>query len=81
MRKIHRIVLTQRHSGKYTLFEYEEGESPGDSDGGEFYSFTFAEEDNSEFSYVIFGSEDCYLLIEGRWYLVKNPLEPPISDK
>ncbi len=66
---------------EYTLFEYEEGESPGDSDGGEFYSFTFAEEDNSEFSYVINGPEDCYLLIEGRWYLVKNPLEPPISDK
>jgi hypothetical protein len=37
----------------YTLFEYEKGESPGDSDGGEFYSFTFAEEDNSEFSYAI----------------------------
>ena len=65
----------------YTLFEYEKGESPGDSDGGEFYSFTFAEEDNSESSYVINGPEDCYLLIEGRWYLVKNPLEPPISDK
>ena len=49
--------------------------------GLEFYSFTFAEEDNPEFSYVINGPEDCYLLMEGRWYLVKNPLEPPISDK
>mgnify|MGYP007032836972 CR=1 FL=1 len=40
-----------------------------------------AADDNSESSYVINGPEDCYLLIEGRWYLVKNPLEPPISDK
>ena len=66
---------------EYTLFEYEEGESPGDGEGGEFYSFTFAEEDNSGFSYVINGPEDCYLLMEGCWYLVKNPLEPPIRNE
>ncbi len=66
---------------EYTLFKYEEGESPGDGEGGEFYSFTFAEEDNSQFSYVINGPEDCYLLMEGHWYLVKNPSEPPINNE
>ena len=66
---------------EYTLFEYEEGKNPGDGEGGEFYSFTFAEEDISGFSYVINGSEDCYLLMEGCWYLVKNPLQPPISNE
>ena len=66
---------------EYTLFEYEEGESPGDGEGGEFYSFTFAEEDHSGFSYVINGPEDCYLLMDGCWYLAKNPLRPPISNE
>ena len=58
---------------EYELFEFEEGQSPGDSDGGEVYDFVLTEGGYPGFSYVINGTEDCYLLIEGYWFSVKNP--------
>ena len=33
----------------------------------------------SGFSYVIHGADDGYLLIEGHWYFVTNPSDPPIA--
>ena len=32
------------------------------------------------FSYVICGPDDCYLLIEGYWYSVTNPSDPPAAS-
>ena len=29
---------------------------------------------------VVNGTEDCYLLIEGYWFSVKNPSAPPVMD-
>ena len=65
---------------EYELFEFEEGQSPGDSDGGEVYDFALSEGGYSGFSYVINGSEDCCLLIEGYWFSVKNPSNPPVIE-
>ena len=65
---------------EYELFEFEEGQSPGDSDGGEIYDFVLTEGGYPGFSYVINGTEDCYLLIEGYWFSVKNPSEPPVMN-
>ena len=65
---------------EYELFEFEEGQSPGDSDGGEVYDFVLTEGGYPGFSYVINGTEDCYLLIEGYWFSVKNPSEPPVME-
>ena len=65
---------------EYELFEFEEGQSPGDSDGGEVYDFVLTEGGYPGFSYVINGTEDCYLLIEGYWFSVKNPSNPPVIE-
>lgn len=65
---------------EYKFFEFEEGQSPGDSDGGEIYDFVLTEGGYPGFSYVINGTEDCYLLIEGYWFSVKNPSEPPVMN-
>lgn len=65
---------------EYELFKYEEGQSPGDSDGGEVYVFTMTEGDNPSFSYVINGTDDCYLLMDGKWYSVSNPSDPPVAE-
>ena len=65
---------------EYELLEFEEGQSPGDSDGGEVYDFALSEGGYSGFSYVINGSEDCCLLIEGYWFSVKNPSNPPVIE-
>ncbi len=60
------------------LDRYIEGNSPGDMAGGEAYEFNFA--DDSTFCYVINGLDDCYLLVDGDWYLVSNPSTPPIAE-
>lgn len=62
------------------LLEYEDGHSPGDSNGGEIYIFTLAEGDALEFSYIINGPDRCYLLIEEIWYSVLNPSDPPVME-
>lgn len=57
------------------LMNFEEGNTPGDVDGGEVYSFVINNE-KSSVSYVINGRDDCYLLFEGKWYDVSNPTNP-----
>ncbi len=65
---------------EYKLFKFEEGQSPGDGDGGEVYDFILTGGDYPGFSYVINGPDDCYLLIEGYWYSVSNPSDPPVTE-
>ncbi len=57
------------------LMNFEEGNTPGDVDGGEVYSFVI-NNDKSSVSYVINGRDDCYLLFESKWYDVYNPINP-----
>ena len=59
---------------------YTKGNSPGDIDGGEVYSFEMAEDDYPGFSYIINGVNNCYLLIEDEWYSVSNPSNPPVAE-
>ena len=42
-------------------------------------SFEIMESDYPGFSYYIGGPDNCYLLIEGEWYKVSNPSDPPIT--
>ncbi|MEY8419391.1 hypothetical protein AALA83_08940 [Oscillospiraceae bacterium 44-5] len=65
---------------EYEIFEFEDGQSPGDIDGGDVYDFVLTEGGYPGFSYVINGTEDCYLLIEGYWFSVKNPSNPPVIE-
>lgn len=53
---------------------FEHGYAPSDADGGE--SFTFNTGKGS-FSYIKNGEDNCYLLVGGDWYFVKNPENPP----
>ena len=64
---------------QYKLIEFEEGQFPGDSNGGETYDFALTEGDYPGFSYIINGADNCYLLIEGYWYSVENPSNPPVE--
>ena len=57
---------------------YADGQSPGDTNGGEIYDFVLTEGDYPGFTYVINGPDDCYLVIEGEWFVVTNPSDPPI---
>ena len=58
---------------------FAEGQTPGDSDGGEVYTFAWTAAEPPEFSYVINGEKDRYLLAGGTWYAVTNPSDPPIE--
>lgn len=58
--------------------DFEKGASPGDMDGGEVYTFTGVDS-GMEFSYVINGPKDCYVLYEGNWYVVSEPVNPPVE--
>ncbi len=64
---------------EYKHHTYTKGNSPGDVDGGEVYSFEMIEGDYPGFSYIINGKNNCYLLIEGEWYSVSNPSNPPVA--
>lgn len=55
------------------LKQFNEGNSPGDSDGGEVYMFA---SENDEFSYVRNGPNDCYILYNAQWYQVEIPTDP-----
>lgn len=61
---------------KYERREFPEGETHGDSDGGEAYSVTFA---NGELTYVDNGGSERYLLFNGVWYGVYESGEFPIE--
>ena len=65
----------------YRHIDAKEGQSPGDSNGNEVYTFAFTGGEWSGFSYVINGENDCYILNpEGNWFSVTNPTTPPISE-
>lgn len=63
------------------LLEVEEGQIPGDSDRREEYDFAFipTEGDYPVWSYLIKGPDECYLWMEGNWYSVSNPSDPPVA--
>lgn len=63
---------------EYELSEWEEGHTPGDADGGETYDFALTGGAYPGFVYLIAGPDACYLLIEGDWYTVSNPSDPPV---
>ena len=54
---------------------YKDGSTPGDVDGGEVYGFNM-EDNYTEFSYIINGEKDCYILIDDKWYVISNPTDP-----
>ncbi len=62
---------------EYEIFADEEGRSPVDEEEGERYNFVLTEGDYPGFTYIINGPDDCYLLIEGNWFSVLNPSDPP----
>ena len=64
----------------YRYREFEKGQSPGDSDGGEVYTFDFTGGEWPGFSYVINGQNDCYIQSEGKWFVVGNPSMPPVVE-
>lgn len=68
----------------YKYVEFEPGDTPGDSDGGEAYSFRLSTDESGGgrpgFSYVKNGPDDCWLLVGGRWFSVSNPSSPPVSE-
>ena len=64
----------------YRHLEVKEGQSPGDSDGGEIYMFTLIGGEWSGFSYVINGENDCYIQSEENWFSVINPSNPPVAE-
>ncbi len=57
---------------------FEEGHTPGDSDGGKSYDFHLNDGETS-FSYIITG-RNSYILFDGEWYFVSNPKEPPFEN-
>lgn len=64
----------------YSVVQFEAGHSPGDESGGEAYRFDMTGADHPDFSYVINGPDRCYLLMDGNWYSVSNPSNPPITE-
>lgn len=64
----------------YRYREFEKGQSPGDSNGGEVYTFVFTGVEWPGFSYVINGENDCYIQSEGNWFIVTNPSMPPVAQ-
>lgn len=64
---------------EYELREFEEGNTPGDGDGQETYWFELTGGDYPGFDYIICGTDNCYLFMEGNWYVVNNPSDPPVE--
>lgn len=58
--------------------EFSGGETPGDADGGEVYTFYC---ESGDFSYIINGGSENYILSEGEWYYVNNPSDPAKAVK
>ncbi len=63
----------------YRMVSFKAVNSPGDEDGGEVYRFDIGE-DHPGFSYIINGPGRCYLLMDGTWYSVSNPSDPPVTE-
>jgi len=63
-----------------TKKQFEDGNSPGDGDGGEVYIFTLLNGNNLTFVYGKYGPDDCYIFYFDEWYQVNNPSDPIIAD-
>lgn len=56
------------------------GKTPGDVNGGERYVITASAPNGSvQYSYLKNGERDCWLLVDGAWFAVKNPCDPPAA--
>lgn len=64
----------------YSMVQFEDGNSPSDMDGGEVYRFKMTDIDHPGFSYVINGPDKCYLFMDGNWYQVSSPSDPPVTE-
>ena len=64
----------------YRTVSFEAGNSPGNESGGEAYSFNMTVTDHPSFSYVVNGQDRCYLWMDGTWYSVSNPSDPPVTE-
>lgn len=64
----------------YKLLEVEAGQSPGDSNGSEVYTFVLTGGEWPDFSYIINGQNNCYLQSEENWFFVINPSDPPVAE-
>ncbi len=65
------------------MVEFEKGNTPGDTEGGEVYSFKCVQYSSASypgFSYMKNGEDDCYLILQENWYSVLNPSNPPVED-
>ena len=62
---------------------FSENEIPTDVEGGERYSFTVyeLEESNIHFDYIINDTEDCYIQYNTKWYIAKNPISPTFINR
>lgn len=57
---------------------FEEGNSPGDRDGGAVYNFSI-NNGKTTFSYVMSG-EVKYIVFRDEWYEVSDPSDPPVGN-
>ena len=64
----------------YQAVDFEDGQTPGDSNGNESYHFFMPGDTLPDFSYIISGEDKHYLLVEGNWYSVSNPAIPPVTE-
>lgn len=59
-------------------YDFVAGQTPGDSDGGELWSFDINGID-ALFTYGNYGGGECYIIYGGEWYKVQNPSAPVIN--
>lgn len=65
---------------EYTLTADNGKEKPNNLETAEVFKIVLEEGDYPGFSYFICEEDTCYLLIEGYWYSVTNPSNPPIQS-
>lgn len=51
---------------------FEKGESPGEYNGGDTYSFKISSDIPLNFTYMDIGDDNYYIEIKGKWYLITN---------
>ena len=59
--------------------EFAKGESPSDMMGGDVYLYEFTGGTLSSLTYTYIGRDGYYLRIDGNWYHITNPSEPPFK--
>ena len=63
---------------EYTLTADNGQEIPKNIETAETFKIVLEEGDYPGFSYFVCGENNCYLWIEGYWYAVMNPTNPPV---